>query len=110
HTMAKYYAQHGVTSYLATTWTESREKIMRALEMISELQGPQPEGATIVGVHLEGPYFDVAKRGAQREEQVRRALPEEALEFLDTNVIRLLSLAPEYEENLWLIDECRKRG
>ncbi len=110
HAMAKYYAQHGVTSYLATTWTESREKIMRALEVISELQGPQPDGATILGVHLEGPYFDVSKRGAQREEQVRRALPEEALEFLDTNVIRLLSLAPEYEENLWLIDECRKRG
>lgn len=110
HAMAKYYAQHGVTSYLATTWTESREKIMRALEVISELQGPQPDGATILGVHLEGPYFDVSKRGAQREEQVRRALPEEALEFLDTNVLRLLSLAPEYEENLWLIDECRKRG
>jgi N-acetylglucosamine-6-phosphate deacetylase len=107
---AKYYAQHGVTSYLATTWTESREKIMRSLEVIAELQGPQPEGATVLGVHLEGPYFDAGKRGAQREEYVRRADREEALGFLDTNVIRLLSIAPEYQENWWLIEECRRRG
>jgi N-acetylglucosamine-6-phosphate deacetylase len=108
--MAQFYAQYGTTAYLPTTWTESREKIMRTLEIIAELQGQQPNGATILGVHLEGPYFDVAKRGAQREEYVRRADRDEALAFLDANVIRLLSLAPEYEENWWLIDECRRRG
>lgn len=108
--MAQFYAKGGTTSYLATTWTESREKIMQSLELVAELQGAQEGGATILGVHLEGPYFDVAKRGAQREEYVRRADREEALEFLDSNVIRLLALAPEYEENWWLIQECRKRG
>lgn len=108
--MAQFYARYGTTSYLATTWTESREKIMRTLEIIAELQGQQPDGATILGVHLEGPYFDIAKRGAQREDYVRRADRDEALAFLDMNVIRLLSIAPEYEENWWLIDECRRRG
>lgn len=108
--MAKFYAQQGTTSFLATTWTESREKIMQTLEMIAEIQGTQEGGATILGVHLEGPYIDEAKRGAQREEYVRRAEREEALAFLDTHVIRLVSLAPEYQENWWLIDECRQRG
>ena len=108
--MAQFYACHGVTSYLPTTWTESRTKIMQTLELIAQMQGQQPDGATILGVHLEGPYFDESKRGAQRKEFVRRADREEAIEFLDTNIIRLLALAPEYEENWWLIDECRKRG
>lgn len=108
--MAKFYAQHGVTSYLPTTWTESRESINRTLELVLELQGAQAEGATILGLHLEGPYLDQAKRGAQLESQVRRAERDEALEFLDMNIIRLISLAPEYEENAWLIDECRRRG
>jgi N-acetylglucosamine-6-phosphate deacetylase len=108
--MAQFYARHGVTSYLPTTWTESREKIMAALELIAELKGPQPDGATILGVHLEGPYFDGSKRGAQREEHIRRAEREEALAFLDIGIIRLLSLAPEYRENWWLIEECRRRG
>ncbi len=108
--MAQFYAQHGVTSYLPTTWTESRESIMRTLELVVELQGAQENGATILGLHLEGPYLDQAKRGAQLEAQVRRAERDEALEFLDMNIIRLISLAPEYEENAWLIDECRRRG
>ncbi|MCB9461005.1 MAG: N-acetylglucosamine-6-phosphate deacetylase [Anaerolineaceae bacterium] len=110
HGMAKFYAQHGVTSFLPTTWTESRAKIMGTLSLVAQMMGPQPEGATILGVHLEGPYIDVAKRGAQREDYVRRAEPDEALAFLDVDVIRLLAMAPEYEENWWLIDECRKRG
>ncbi len=110
HAMATFYAQHGVTGYLPTTWTESREKIIKTLEIVAEMQGAQPNGATILGLHLEGPYLDMAKRGAQLESQVRRAGHEEALEFLNMDIIKLLALAPEYEENWWLIDECRRRG
>ncbi|MCI0554168.1 MAG: amidohydrolase family protein, partial [Anaerolineae bacterium] len=41
---------------------------------------------------------------------IRRAEKEEALEFLETGVVRLLALAPEFDENLWLIEECVRRG
>ena len=108
--MARYYAQHGVTSFLPTTWTQSRDNILRALHAIASVEGQVDEGATILGAHLEGPYLDHAKRGAQRAEYVRRADRDEALAFLDVGVIRLLSLAPEYDENLWLIAECLGRG
>src|SRR6185436_2720244 len=47
---------------------------------------------------------------AQREQDVRRADRKEALSYLDVNVIRLLALAPEYQENHWLITECVRRG
>src|SRR5436305_1112455 len=108
--LARFYAQNGVTSFLATTWTESREAIMAALEVVVELQGPQPDGATILGVHLEGPYLNVAKRGAQNPAHFRPAGREEALAFLDLNVIRLVTVAPEFEENHWFIRECVRRG
>jgi N-acetylglucosamine-6-phosphate deacetylase len=108
--MAHFYARHGVTSFLATTWTDSTERIRAALVVVAELQGPQSEGATILGAHLEGPYINAEKCGAQRPEDVRRAGREEATMFLDMNVIRLLSLAPEFEENKWLIRECVRRG
>ena len=108
--MARFYASHGVTSFLATTWTASREAIRKALELVEEMQGPVQGGATLLGVHLEGPYLNPARCGAQDIRQIRRAEREEALEFLDSGVIRLLALAPEYDENLWLIDECVKRG
>lgn len=108
--IARFYASHGVTSFLATTWTASREAIRKALELVEEVQGPVPGGATLLGVHLEGPYLNPHRCGAQDIRQIRRAEREEALEFLDCGVIRLLALAPEYDENLWLIDECVKRG
>jgi len=108
--MATFYAQHGVTGFLPSTWTEPKERIIAALEMIAEMQGPQPDGASILGAHLEGPYISVEKRGAQRAQDVRRAGRDEASAFLDVGVIRLLALAPEFEENHWLIEECVRRG
>ncbi len=108
--MAHYYASHGVTGFLATTWTSSREAILKALELVEEMRGPIRDGATLLGVHLEGPYLHPDRCGAQEVNHIRRADREEALEFLDTGVIRLLALAPEFEENHWLIDECLKRS
>ena len=108
--MARYYASHGVTGFLATTWTASREAILKALELAVEMRGPIRDGATLLGVHLEGPYLHPDRCGAQEVNHIRRADREEALQFLDTGVIRLVALAPEFEENHWLIDECVKRG
>lgn len=108
--MAAYYAQHGVTSFLATTWTDSHNRIARALEAIAELIGPQPDGATLLGAHVEGPYLNPDRCGAQSTTHIRRAAPDETLPLLDIGGIRLLALAPEYPENHWLIRECVRRG
>jgi N-acetylglucosamine-6-phosphate deacetylase len=108
--MAQFYARHGVTSFLATTWTDTKERIQSALAAIALAQGQQPNGATLLGAHLEGPYLNQARSGAQNTTYIRRASRDEALMFLDMNVIRLLALAPEFEENRWLIRECSRRG
>ncbi|MFN8451895.1 MAG: N-acetylglucosamine-6-phosphate deacetylase [Anaerolineae bacterium] len=109
-TMAQFYAKHGVTSFLATTWTDSRERVQAALETIAAAQGRQPNGATIVGAHVEGPYLNPERCGAQSTTHIRRAERVEALAFLDTGVVRLMALAPEFPENHWLIRECVRRG
>ena len=108
--MAQFYAQHGVTAFLPTTWTGSREAIDAAVRTIAGMAGPVPGGATILGAHLEGPYLNPAKCGAQDPRFIRRADRLEVLEWLDTGIVRLLALAPEFAENLWLIDECVRRG
>ena len=108
--MARFYASHGVTSFLATTWTASRPSIMKALGLVKQMQGQIRGGATLLGAHLEGPYLNPTRCGAQDLNLIRRAEKEEALKFLETGVIRLLALAPEFDENLWLIEECVRRG
>lgn len=108
--MARFFAQHGVTSFLPTTWTAPHSAIMRALTLVAELIGPVPGGATILGAHVEGPYLNPEKCGAQDSSLIRRAEREEALGFLETGAVRLLALAPEFPENHWLIEECARRG
>jgi len=108
--MARFYAQHGVTSFLPSTWAAPHEQTWRTLEMVSMLIGPVENGATILGVHMEGPYLNAAKCGAQDPAAIRRADPPEARAYLDTGIVRYLSLAPEFPENHWLIEECVQRG
>lgn len=108
--MARFAARHGVTAILPTTSTDSRERIHAALAAVAACVGSQLDGAAVLGAHLEGPFLNVAKCGAQSVEHIRRADPAEAHAYLEMNVLRLVSLAPEYPENHWLIDECVKRG
>jgi N-acetylglucosamine-6-phosphate deacetylase len=108
--MAQFYAKHGTTAFLATTWTDSGQRIGNALKNAASCVGQQEHGATLLGVHLEGPYLNPAKCGAQNTDYIRRAERDEALKWLDFDVIRLLALTPEYAENQWLIGECVKRG
>lgn len=108
--MAQFYARHGVTGFLPSTWTASGGDIRAVLDSMSTVMGPALGGAAVLGVHLEGPYLNPARCGAQDAELIRRADRREALDFLETGLVRLIAIAPEYEENLWLIDECVRRG
>jgi len=108
--IARFHASHGVTGFLATTWTDTHARISAALENIRANVGPMPGGATLLGAHLEGPYLNRKRGGAQNLELIRRVNPDEATEWLDIRVIRIVSLAPEFAENHWLIEECVRRG
>ena len=108
--MAGFYASHGVTSFLATTWAAKTEAIMKVLETYRGMIGPVEGGSTLLGVHLEGPYLNSTRSGAQDPDMIQIAKQGEAEKFLDSGIIKIIDIAPEFPENLWLIDECVRRG
>ena len=108
--MARFYAKHGVTGFLSTTLTASHEETIAALKTIKTAMSDSRDDAAILGCHLEGPYLNLEKSGAQNTQYIRRAEREEATAYLDMGVIRLISIAPEFAENHWLIAECVQRG
>lgn len=108
--MAQFYARHGVTAFLATTRSASHPAILSAIQGIRQSLGLLRNGATLLGAHLEGPYLNIDRCGAQNTRHIRRAQPAEAMEYLESGVVKLLTLAPEFSENLWLLDECVRRG
>lgn len=109
-TMARFFAAHGVTGFLATTMTQSDEAIRKALANAVECQGQIEGGATILGVHLEGPYINIKAKGAQGGSFVRPADPAEYQRWLDYGVIKLTTVAPEIPENVRFIQDCLQQG
>jgi N-acetylglucosamine-6-phosphate deacetylase len=110
-TISKHLAAHGVTSFLAATWTASDDQITKALENITRCYGRIEGGASLLGAYLEGPYINPNRAGAQVASAIRSATDHAVIEkWLEEDMIRVVSLAPEFPENLWLVDECVKRG
>ncbi|NSW51481.1 MAG: N-acetylglucosamine-6-phosphate deacetylase [Anaerolineae bacterium] len=108
--MGRFYARHGVTGFLPTTWAAGIDDLLPVLQMARQEMDQHHEGAAILGVHLEGPFINPAMAGAQNPEFIYAPHAERLKELLDLNVIRLITLAPEIPENDWLIHECVRRG
>ncbi len=95
-TIAKTHAQHGTTSMLPTTLSGSKEELHQTLLSYEKAQLKNTEGAQLLGMHLEGPYFAMSQRGAQDPKYIRDPDPEEYKEILSRfSCIRRWSAAPE---------------
>jgi N-acetylglucosamine-6-phosphate deacetylase len=89
----------GVTRFLPTVITGPRERMCGALRNLARAKREIPQGASIAGIHVEGPFIspDDGPRGAHPREHVRPADREEFLAMQEAaeGNIRLLTLAPE---------------
>ncbi len=109
NTMKKGLVENGVTSFLATTMTMPKPDITKALDAVREVMKEQEKtsyGATIVGVHLEGPFINAEKKGAQPEEYIIH--PEEELVEPYLDLIKVITIAPEVEDSLAFIKKYHK--
>ena len=109
-------ARQGVTAYLPTAASASHESlaaVCRNLRVFLEAQNPQViNGAEVLGLHLEGPYFNPARAGAQDPAHFRDpdAMEIKALQESSGNAIRLLSLAPERDPDGAFIQDLNAAG
>ena len=95
----------GVTTLLPTTMTMPAEDIAKAIENVVAYKD-KVEGAEILGVHLEGPFFNKIYKGAQPEECMILPTVDNYLSFVKDHqdVIRKISIAPELEHSIELIE------
>lgn len=107
---AESQVKHGVTSFMPTTETAPHKDIIQALIAIKEAQNQQTTGANIIGAHLEGPYINTEARGAQLAKDIRPASKDEYQPWLDMDIIKLATVAPEILENKQFITDGLKQG
>jgi N-acetylglucosamine-6-phosphate deacetylase len=109
-TVAGQHAQHGTTSMLGTTMTAPMEDLELAFAgLASACTTRAPRSARVLGVHLEGPYINDEKLGAQPD----FARPVKATELKHLNdlaPIRLITLAPEVPGNMDVIESLVQAG
>jgi N-acetylglucosamine-6-phosphate deacetylase len=108
--IARLHARHGTTALLATTMTAPLADVERALRALGPACAKRATGAArVLGVHLEGPYINPGKLGAQPD-FVRPASIDEVRALSSLARIVLITLAPELPGNLDLIPELRAAG
>jgi N-acetylglucosamine-6-phosphate deacetylase len=109
-TIARIHVRHGTTSLLATTMTAPPGPMQFAMTALgSACRVRTPGAARVLGVHLEGPYINPGKLGAQPDD-VRPASLSEVLALHALARIALITLAPEMPGNLDIIAALRKAG
>ena len=97
--MAYGVAKNGVTAFLPTTMTVSKEEIVAALDAVRSLKKESRtwDGAEILGVHAEGPFINPSKKGAQAEQNILAPDADFIIEHSD--IIKSVTLAPEMDKD-----------
>lgn len=108
--IAAMHARHGTTSILATTMTAPPEDIDLALAAIGKAVRQRGKGeARVLGAHLEGPYINSGKLGAQPN--FARAATLAEVQRLETLApLRVITVAPEIAGHLALVRELADEG
>ena len=106
-----FHARHGTTALAATTLSASRGDLQTAVESIRRVAASAPDGAEIVAVHLEGPYINRERAGAQDRTSIRPSdIHELAALINEAPRLRwIVTVAPEIDGARGLIEHFRDR-
>lgn len=108
--IGEFHLQNGVTSYLGTVITSSYENMSNAIKNLVRYQNKK-ESSRLIGIHLEGPFFSLDKKGAQPEKYIKLPNLDEVKEILKISKDRLkmVSIAPEKPGALEVISYLKSK-
>lgn len=109
--IAAYLPREGTTSFLATTMTASSSALDAAMATLADFESA-PGAADMLGVHLEGPFVNPDKAGAQPVEHI--VAPDimafDRWQAVSGGRIKVVTLAPEQPGGDALIAHLARLG
>ena len=113
---ASFLWSQGIDAFTPTLVTARSEQIQRSLAVIQAYQSQgfnsQPNQATVLGAHLEGPFLNPAKRGAHPQEHLQPLSMERMRSLLGRymDVVKIVTLAPEIDTTAAVIPWLRSHN
>lgn len=92
------HLKHGATSIMPTTLACSTKVL---IDFLTDLNEAKKECPSIIGAHLEGPYFSKEQSGAQNPEYIKTPDKAEYIKIIQfgKEIIKRWSFAPELESS-----------
>jgi len=103
-------ARDGVLSFQPTLISSEPAATRRAARTIAEPASRHPDGARLLGIHLEGPFISPSRAGVHPLERLVAPDLELLGYLLDAGPVTMVTIAPELAGAGELIAECRRRG
>lgn len=109
--IADFELSEGVTYICPAGMTVSEEELTQACK-VAKAQSEKNQGAELVGVHLEGPFLCMAKKGAQNAKFLRDPDPAmlHRLQEASGGLVRLVTLACEQPGSIDFIKAAKADG
>ncbi len=109
--ISKGIVQTGVTSFLATTLTDTTEKLDKACKNVGDNKD-FCEGAKVQGIFLEGPFFTEEFKGAQNPDYMTNPDINKLSNWkkLSKGFVNKIAIAPERENSEEFIKDALKLG
>ncbi|GAF18612.1 N-acetylglucosamine-6-phosphate deacetylase [Bacillus sp. JCM 19046] len=110
-TMAIHLPEEGTTSFLATTITQSPDAISDAIQAIADFSAKK-KGAALAGVHVEGPFINEKRKGAQPAAFIGDPSIKQMQNWIDLSKgrIKQVTYAPERNEGIAFTAFLSERG
>ena len=91
--------KQGCTGFFATVATNSDDIVLKAIESAKAYR-KQAIG-NFLGLHLEGPYLNAARKGAHPENFIKKAALQEVKNWIELakGEIKMMTLAPELQDD-----------
>jgi N-acetylglucosamine-6-phosphate deacetylase len=101
----------GCTSFLATSVSSKFEDLQKMIDNVKQAAG-NVRGASIVGIHTEGPYLNVKRKGMQNEAFLRHPDLMEMERIVEQagSLLKMVTIAPELPGGMGLVSYLRERG
>ena len=98
--------QEGVTAFMASLTCENHERMLELLDMYEE-----SHVENLIGVHIEGPFLNLNKKGVMKEEDIQKPQPDKFYEYLNhCHKITSMTIAPELPGSLDIIQRGNDCG